>query len=153
MGKQNSKLIKNMENLDKKEPIKLDKYLEKIIIAVSKPLIISESKLDSDMNKYYKDSNSVVGKMIFIANKEKYERWLEWMELNDQNKEIDEIYIYDRFHIDGNDMIERSSIMLHEFSYAITLKDKYKKCWFNQEINGCKLYREFAIDPFNEAWA
>ena len=49
-------------------------------------------------------------------------------------------------------MIKRATMKLHEFSYAITLKDEFKKCWWNGEVSGCKLWSEYALDPENKRW-
>ena len=65
---------------------------------------------------------------------------------------FDEIYIYDRYHKNGDDMIKRSTMMLHEFSYTITIKKEYEHCWWNGEVAGCKLFDEYAFDPKNKAW-
>ena len=131
---------------------KIDETLEKIVIAVSGPLDIPKTMYDSVTNSTYQDSKNVTGKMIFLANKEKFQQWEKWMHENGQHSEIDEVYIYDRFHKSGVDMIERCSMHLHEFSWSITLKDKFKECWFNGEVQGCKLWNEHALDPENKAW-
>lgn len=125
--------------------------LEKIIICVSKPMFRLKQTQDN-MGHVCMDDSEVSGKMIFIANKEKYERWKRWMDQQDQWKNMDEVYIYDRFHISGEDMIERSTMMLHEYSYTITLKEKFKECWWNGEVSGCRLHPEFALDPDNKRW-
>ena len=125
--------------------------LEKIIIAVSKPLF-QLKKTQDNMGNITVDDKEVAGQMIFIANKEKYERWKRWMDQQDQWENMDEVYIYDRIHISGEDMIERATMTLHEFSYTITLKEKFKKCWFNGEVGGCKLWQEYALDPYNKRW-
>ena len=65
---------------------------------------------------------------------------------------IDEVYIMDRFHIDGEDMIESVEEKLHEFSYTIELKEKYKHCWWGGEVMGCRLFSEYALDPDNKRW-
>ena len=131
---------------------KIDETLQKIVIAVSKPLEVPKTIHDHSTNSTFQDLDSVTGKMIFIANKERFIRWKTWMKENDQWNEIDEIYVFDRFHKSGEDMIERCSMMLHEFSHTITLKDKFKQCWFQGEVSGCQLFPEFALDPENKAW-
>ena len=149
MGIQNNKLIENMEKL---EGPKKDHNLEKIIIAVSKPLDVPKTMYDRATHSTYQDSNNVTGKMIFIANKERFQKFEQWMKENGQWDEIDEIYIYDRFHKTGDDMIKRTSMQRHEFSWVITLKDKFKECWFHGEVSGCKLWTEHAYDPTHSAW-
>ena len=119
---------------------KIDETLQKIVIAVSKPLEVPKTIHDHSTNSTFQDLDSVTGKMIFIANKERFIRWKTWMKENDQ------------FHKSGEDMIERCSMMLHEFSHTITLKDKFKQCWFQGEVSGCQLFPEFALDPENKAW-
>ena len=124
---------------------------EKIIIAVSKPIFKLKKKEDN-MGHVFMDDDETVGKMIFIADKKKYQEWCLWMKENKQWEQMNEIYIYDRTHVSGEDMIERATMMLHKYSYVITLKDKFKKCWFNGEVDGCKLFPEHAIDPENKYW-
>ncbi len=142
----------NIQKLEEKEKRKINSNLEKIVIAVSKPLEVAVMKDDAATGSRYQDSETTTGKMIFLSNKDKYEQFQAWMKLNDQWDEVDEIYIYDRYHKSGEDMIERASMMLHEFSHSITLKDKFKECWFNGEVSGCKLYSKHALDPKNKAW-
>ena len=126
--------------------------MEKIVVAVSGPLDIGKSRLDHVTGSTYSDLETVTGKMIFIANKDRFTRWETWMKENDQWNEIDEIYVFDRYHKSGDDMIQRCSMHLHEFSWSITLKDEFKECWWNGEVSGCQLFSEFALDPDNEAW-
>ena len=150
--KQNEKLIHNMNQLVKQEKIKLDHNMEKIVIVVSRPLDIDRTKYDHATHSTFQDSSNVTGKMIFIANKKRFQEFELWMHENGQQSEIGEIYIYDRFNQDGIDMIKRCSMHKHEFSWSITLKDEFKKCWFNGEVKGCKLWSEYAYDPQNSAW-
>ena len=152
MKNQNQKLLENIKKLEEKEKIKINHDLQKIVIAVSKPFDIGVTKTDASTGYNYQDIDQTTGKMIFIANKKKYDQWQMWMKENDQWDEVDEIYIYDRFHKSGEDMIERCSMMLHEFSHTITLKEKFKHCWWNEEVSGCKLFEEHALDPYNKAW-
>lgn len=142
-----------MMEYDQRQKIKKNKNLEKIVIVVSKPLEISVMKDDPSTGLKFADNDTKTGKMIFISNKEKYDQFLVWMKENEQYDEIDEIYIFDRYHKSGEDMIERVTMMMHEFSHAITLKEKFKKCWFNGEVSGCKLFSEYALDPENKAWS
>lgn len=125
--------------------------LEKIIIVTSRPLR-SMKQSEDNMGNRYMDDCEVTGKLIFIGDKKKYERMKKWMKEIDQWKNMDEVYIYDRYHKNGEDMIKRATQKLHEFSYTITLKDEYKKCWWNGEVSGCRLEPEFALDPDNKRW-
>tara|TARA_R110000851_G_C13073102_1_gene565052 strand:+ start:437 stop:874 length:438 start_codon:yes stop_codon:yes gene_type:complete len=144
--------MKNIQKLEEKQRRKINHDLEKIVIAVSGPLEIPKSFKDLSTGSTYSDSESVTGKMTFIANKDTFTRWETWMKENDQWDEIDEIYVFDRFHKSGDDMIKRCSMHLHEFSWSITLKDEFKECWFGGEVSGCKLWNEHALDPENKAW-
>ena len=72
------------------------------------------------------------------------------MKENEQWEMIDEIYIYDRYHVDGNDMVESVTERKHEFSCDINLKKEYEQCWFNKKVSGCKLWSEYALDPENK---
>tara|TARA_R110002020_G_scaffold466850_1_gene689876 strand:+ start:759 stop:1211 length:453 start_codon:yes stop_codon:yes gene_type:complete len=144
--------LDNIQKLNEKEKRKINPNLEKIVIAVSGPLEVPTMKDDPATGSRYSDSETRVGKMIFLADKEKYDQWEIWMKENDQWDEVDEIYIYDRYHKNGEDMIQRASMMLHEFSHTITLKDKFKECWFDGQVSGCKLWDEHALDPKNKAW-
>lgn len=130
----------------------IDHTMEKIVVAVSGPLDIPKSRLDHVTGSTYSDLETVTGKMMFIANKDRFTRWKYWMKENEQWNEIDEIYVFDRYHKSGDDMIKRCSMHLHEFSWSITLKDEFKECWWNGEVSGCRLFPEFALDPDNEAW-
>ena len=149
---QNQKLMKNIENWEKRQKLKKDKNLEKIVILVSKPIQISVTKKDVGTGAYYQDLDTRTGKMIFVGDFAKYQRMIEFMKDNGQWNEIDELYIYDRYHKNGDDMIKRSTMMLHEFSYTITIKKEYEHCWWNGEVAGCKLFDEYAFDPKNKAW-
>lgn len=144
--------MENIQKLEQKEKRKINHDLEKIVIAVSGPLNIGVTKIDSSTGYNFQDIDQTTGKMVFLANKAKFDQWKIWMKENDQWNEVDEIYIYDRYHKSGEDMIERCSMMLHEFSHTITLKDKFKECWFGGEVKGCKLWNEHALDPENKAW-
>jgi len=144
--------MENIQKLEQKEKRKVNHNLEKIVIAVSGPLNVGVTRTDASTGYNYQDIDQTTGKMVFLANKEKYDQWEIWMKENDQWDEVDEIYIYDRYHKSGEDMIERCSMMMHEFSHTITLKDKFKKCWFGGEVKGCKLWTEHALDPENKAW-
>ena len=152
MNKENKKLLANLERWEQKEKRKINQFLEKIVIAVSKPLNVSVRKDDAATGSSYSDIESTTGKMIFLSDKDKYHQFEAWMKQNGQWDEVDEIYIFDRYHKNGEDMIERASMMMHEFSHLITLKEEFKKCWFNGEVSGCKLYSEYALDPENKAW-
>ena len=127
------------------------KKLEKIIIITSKPLR-STKQTEDNMGNRYVDDCDVTGKLIFLGDKKKYEKMVKWMKSIDQWKNMDEVYIFDRFHKNGEDMIERATMKLHEYSYIITLKEKYKECWFNGEVSGCMLWKEHALDPENKRW-
>ena len=127
------------------------KKLEKIIIVTSGPLKSAKRSYDNIGNSYM-DTCNTTGKLIFLGDKKKYERMKKWMKEIDQWKNMDEVYIFDRFHKNGEDMVKRATQKLHEFSYVITLKEEYKECWWNGEVSGCRLYPEFALDPKNERW-
>jgi hypothetical protein len=127
------------------------KKLEKIIIVTSKPLR-SMKQTEDNMGNRYVDDCEVTGKLIFIGDKKKYERMVKWMKEIGQWDNMDEVYIYDRYHKNGDDMVKRATMKLHEFSYVITLKDEYKECWWGGEVSGCRLHPEFALDPRNERW-
>lgn len=144
--------MENIQKLEQKEKRKINHDLEKIVIAVSGPLNVGVTKIDAATGHNFQDIDQKTGKMVFLANKQKYDQWEIWMKENDQWDEVDEIYIFDRYHKNGEDMIERCSMMLHEFSHTITLKEKFKKCWFNGEVKGCQLWKEYALDPENKAW-
>ena len=127
------------------------KKFEKIIIVTSKGLT-SNKQYQDNMGNSFTDDCDVRGKMIFLADKKKYEKFKKWMKSIDQWKNMDEVYIFDRFHKNGDDMIKRATMKLHEYSWTITLKEEYKKCWFNGEVSGCQLWREHRIDPDNKQW-
>tara|TARA_R100001443_G_scaffold100410_1_gene107814 strand:- start:304 stop:747 length:444 start_codon:yes stop_codon:yes gene_type:complete len=141
-------LIRNMEALDRKNGTE---KLEKIIIVTSRPFNRLKQKEDN-MGNSFVDDHSVTGKMMFIGNKEKYNDFKEWMKEIGEWDNVDELYIYDRYHKSGHDMIEKTSMKLHKYCYSITLKDEYKECWFNGEVSGCKLWNEDALDPDNKRW-
>lgn len=130
--------------------VKRLKY-EKVVIARSKPLNSTKSYQDNMGNNYIDDYNPT-GNMIFLADKEKYFRWKKWMKEIGQWDTIDEIYVFDTIHKNGDNMIKRATMKLHEFSYVITLKDAYKHCWWGGEVSGEQLFREYAIDPDNKHW-
>ena len=111
--KQNEKLIHNMNQLVDQEKIKLDHNMEKIVIVVSRPLDIDRTKYDYATNSTFQDSSNVTGKMIFIANKKRFQEFELWMHENGQQSEIGEVYIYYRFNQDGIDMIKRCSMHKH----------------------------------------
>tara|TARA_Y100000004_G_scaffold126789_1_gene142733 strand:- start:6024 stop:6413 length:390 start_codon:yes stop_codon:yes gene_type:complete len=126
------------------------KPLEKIIIAVSKPFDAPKSVLDPATNCHYSDYETITGKLMFIGDKKKYNRFKDFMKKNEQWDMIDEIYIYDRYHKNGNDMVESVIQRKHEFSCDINLKKEYEQCWFNKKVSGCKLWPEYALDPYNK---
>ena len=126
MNKENKKLLANLERWEQKEKRKINQFLEKIVIAVSKPLNVSVKKDDAATGSSYSDIESTTGKMIFLSDKDKYHQFEAWMKQNGQWDEVDEIYIFDRYHKNGEDMIERASMMMHEFSHLITLKKNLK---------------------------
>jgi hypothetical protein len=128
-----------------------DGKLEKIIIVTSKNLKSIKRYQDS-MGRAYTDDCDVAGKLIFLADKKRYEKFNEWMKEVGQWENMDEVYIFDRYHKNGDDMIERASMKLHEYSWTITLKDKYKECWFGGEVSGCQLWKEHRLDPKNIRW-
>ena len=130
----------------------LDVTLEKIIVITSKALTGSVSRYDPATYSSYSDVTDRTGTMVFVADKKKYKRFNKWIKKMEQEHMIDEVYIMDRFHIDGEDMIESVEEKLHEFSYTIELKEKYKHCWWGGEVMGCRLFSEFALDPDNKRW-
>ena len=90
------------------------KKFEKIIIVTSKGLT-SNKQYQDNMGNSFTDDCDVRGKMIFLADKKKYEKFKKWMKSIDQWKNMDEVYIFDRFHKNGDDMIKRATMKLHEF--------------------------------------
>mgnify|MGYP003140604330 CR=1 FL=1 len=126
------------------------KPLEKIIIASSVPLNTPKTAYDPMLRKYYSDYATTTGYLAFIGNKEKLNRFKEFMKKRNAWEMIDELYIYDRYHKNGNDMVESVKELRHEFNCRIEIKKEYKHCWFNEEVYGCKLWPEYALDPNNK---
>jgi len=126
--------------------------LEKIIVITSKPFEVAASKLDPATDSYYSDTETTTGKLVFIGHKDKLDACLEWLKEVGQYDKIDELYIFDRYHISGEDMIESYYEKMHEYNLEITIKDKFKECWWNGNPKGCQLFKEYALDPNNERW-
>lgn len=126
------------------------KPLEKIIIASSKPFDAPKAVLDSSTNSYYSDYETTTGYLAFIGNKKKLKDFEKFMKKRNLWEMIDELYIYDRYHINGNDMVESIKQIRHEFNCEIKIKEEYKHCWFNGNVYGCKLWEEYALDPYNK---
>ena len=130
----------------------LDVKLEKIIVITSQPFEVAASKLDPATDSYYSDAETTTGKLVFIGHRDKLDACLEWLKEVGQYDKIDELYIFDRYHISGEDMIESYYEKMHEYNLEITIKDKFKECWWNGNPKGCQLFREYALDPNNERW-
>lgn len=145
----NEKMMENIKNLER---VNDNSKLEKIIIVTSKGLTGMSKKYDIGTQTSYQDDSEVSGKLVFLADKVKFNEWKCWMKEVGQWDNVDEVYIYDRYHKNGDDMIKRATQKLHKYSYAITLKPEYKECWFNGEVTGCKLWYEFGLDPHNIRW-
>lgn len=126
--------------------------LEKIIVITSQPFERNAIKLDSATGENYSDYETATGKLVFIGNKDKLDACLEWLKEVGQYDKIDELYIFDRYHISGEDMIESYYEKMHEYNLEITIKEKFQECWWNGNPKGCQLFREYALDPDNERW-
>ena len=142
-----NKIMKNIEIYDR---ITGTDKLEKIIIVTSKSLDITKSYNDMQTKTSYMDSATRTGKLIFLADNQKLKEFESWMKEVGQWNNVDEIYIYDRYHKTGHDMIKKAKMKRHKYSWKIDLKPEYEKCWFNGEVSGCKLWSEHALDPKNE---
>jgi len=128
------------------------KPIEKIIVITSKPFEAAATKLDLATDSHYADAETTTGKLVFIGNKDKLDACLEWLKEVGQYDKIDELYIFDRYHKSGEDMIESYYEKMHEYNLEITIKDKFQECWWNGNPKGCQLFREYALDPDNERW-
>ncbi len=142
-----NKIEQNIENYERRTN---GKKLQKIVIATSKPLNGTVSKYDYTTGTAYTDDKSKHGKLVFLADNQKLKEFESWMKSVEQWDNVDEIYIYDRYHVTGEDMVKKATMKRHKYSWIIDLKPEFKKCWFNGEVVGCKLWSEYALDPKNE---
>ena len=71
--------MENIQKLEQKEKRKINHDLEKIVIAVSGPLNVGVTRTDASTGYNYQDIDQTTGKMVFLANKEKYDQWEIWM--------------------------------------------------------------------------
>lgn len=134
--------------------IKKEQYekggLEKIIIATSTPFETAATGY-TNYGQSFADTRTTTGKLTFVGTRKDYDKFITFLKEADMYDMLDEIYIYDRFHVSGEDMIEKVlPTGKHDFSQVIKLKEKFKKCWWNGEVEGCRLFSEFAFDPQNE---
>lgn len=139
-----------MENLEKYERVNGVEKLEKIVIVTSKAMNTMKSYNDMATGTSYMDDATTTGKLVFLADSQKLKEFEDWMVEVGQSDNINEIYIFDRYHKNGDDMIKRATQKRHKYSYAITLKPEYEKCWYNGEVTGCNLWHEYRLDPKNE---
>lgn len=99
--------------------------------------------IDNDLAEY-------TPTICFLADENKFFKFEEWLDnLEDDNLQLDELYIYDRYTLDGEDMIAKQ-IKMSEFSEELHLFDEHKSKWFDGRIKGCKLWDEHA--GFTPKW-
>ena len=128
----------------------MKKQLEKIIFLTTKPFDRGVIKRDYTTNSNYSDLETTSGRMSFIGHKKDYEKCMVWLKETDMYDLLDEVHIFDRYHKNGEDMVEKVTPMNHEFMQKIVIKEKYKHCWWNGEVYGGRLDPEYALDPFNK---
>lgn len=126
------------------------KPLEKIILITSKPFDTPTRRQDSATGEYYTDTEATYGNMSFVGHRKDYEKCIIWLKEIDMYDRLDEVYIFDRYHKNGDDMVEKVIPMNHEFMQKIVIKEKYKHCWMGGTVYGGHLEPKYALDPLNE---
>jgi len=124
--------------------------LEKIIFLTSKPFERAKAVQDYATVSYFSDSETTSGQMSFIGHRKDYEKCMIWLKEMDMYDLLDEVYIFDRYHKNGDDMVEKVIPMNHDFMQKIVIKEKYKHCWMGGEVYGGHLEAKYALDPLNE---
>jgi hypothetical protein len=91
--------------------------------------------IDNDLTQY-------TPTICFLADEDKFFKFEEWLDnLGDDNLQLDELYIFDRYTLDGEDMIKKQ-IKISEWSEELHLLDEHKDKWFDGRIKGCQLWQE-----------
>lgn len=141
-----SQIDKLQEIENRKITAPKDGKLEKIIIIESKPFDMAVNKFDRNTQSAFVDNAVRTGRMIFIGNQQKLDKALNL--IAEYGFAVNEVYIHDRYHKDGFDMIA-SVKTRSEFQQDITLRHDYKEHWFNERVGGGNLAWNEGIDCTN----